>query len=413
MLYKMTDSEGWEKNDYDTRGRLRKTTRHLNVKNQDYTITYTYNDGDKVTAIAYPNSGPTINYSYHPSGSIYQVYRTGYTYYQANAAYFDEFSHVTQFSYGNGTVNSRAYFAVSKRLQTITTSGILSKSYQYNKADDVTYISGTSITYDDLHRIKTYTGLAGSYAYDSVGNITTSIEGGGSSCTYGNARKQAVKTAFGKTYLYDECGNMIVRGYLAGQPPQALDYDAENRLTRLSQSGATPMIVEYGYEADGTRLWKRKNQTELQVWVGKLYEEKQGKTLFHVFAGDQRVCTFEPGSVLSGGSGGASTHVGYYYHQDHLNSSSALSGSAGQLLEGNTWYAFGSVQTASPQASFQVSSRFTGQVLDAETGLYYYNARYYDPGLARFIQADTVIPDLGNPQSYNRYSYALNNPLKY
>jgi RHS repeat-associated protein len=65
------------------------------------------------------------------------------------------------------------------------------------------------------------------------------------------------------------------------------------------------------------------------------------------------------------------------------------------------------------QASFQVSRRFTGQVLDAETGLYYYNARYYDPELGRFIQPDTAIPDLSNPQSYNRYSYCVNNPLRY
>ena len=38
---------------------------------------------------------------------------------------------------------------------------------------------------------------------------------------------------------------------------------------------------------------------------------------------------------------------------------------------------------------------------------------YYDPELGRFIQPDTVIPDLSNPQSYNRYSYCLNNPLRY
>jgi len=41
------------------------------------------------------------------------------------------------------------------------------------------------------------------------------------------------------------------------------------------------------------------------------------------------------------------------------------------------------------------------------------NARYYDPELGRFIQADTTIPDLSNPQSYNRYSYCVNNPLRY
>jgi hypothetical protein len=45
--------------------------------------------------------------------------------------------------------------------------------------------------------------------------------------------------------------------------------------------------------------------------------------------------------------------------------------------------------------------------------LYYYNARYYDPKLARFISPDTIVPDPRNPQALNRYSYVLNNPLKY
>jgi RHS repeat-associated protein len=56
--------------------------------------------------------------------------------------------------------------------------------------------------------------------------------------------------------------------------------------------------------------------------------------------------------------------------------------------------------------------QFTGQRLDG-TGLYYYNARYYDPLTGRFISADTIIPNPMNPQYLNRYSYCLNNPLKY
>ena len=55
---------------------------------------------------------------------------------------------------------------------------------------------------------------------------------------------------------------------------------------------------------------------------------------------------------------------------------------------------------------------FTGQLLDG-TGFYYYNARYYDPTIGRFISADTVVPYPANPQNFNRYSYFLNNPLKY
>ena len=45
--------------------------------------------------------------------------------------------------------------------------------------------------------------------------------------------------------------------------------------------------------------------------------------------------------------------------------------------------------------------------------MYFYNARYYDPYLNRFISPDTIIPDPANPQSFNRYAYVLNNPLKY
>jgi RHS repeat-associated protein len=55
---------------------------------------------------------------------------------------------------------------------------------------------------------------------------------------------------------------------------------------------------------------------------------------------------------------------------------------------------------------------FTGQRLD-HTGLYYYNARYYDTSIGRFISPDTIIPNPANPQNFNRYSYCLNNPLKY
>ena len=45
--------------------------------------------------------------------------------------------------------------------------------------------------------------------------------------------------------------------------------------------------------------------------------------------------------------------------------------------------------------------------------MYFYNARYYDPALGRFISADTVVPSPGNPQSLNRYSYCLGNPVRY
>ena len=56
---------------------------------------------------------------------------------------------------------------------------------------------------------------------------------------------------------------------------------------------------------------------------------------------------------------------------------------------------------------------YTDQELDTETGLYNYDARMYDPLIGRFISPDSMVPDLYDPQSLNRYSYCRNNPLIY
>ena len=62
------------------------------------------------------------------------------------------------------------------------------------------------------------------------------------------------------------------------------------------------------------------------------------------------------------------------------------------------------------QGNLAIDRQFTCQILDS-TGLYYYNARYYDPTIGRFISADTIVEDAANPQTLNRYSYCQNNPM--
>ena len=57
-------------------------------------------------------------------------------------------------------------------------------------------------------------------------------------------------------------------------------------------------------------------------------------------------------------------------------------------------------------------TKFTGKLRDNESGLDYFGARYFSGAQGRFTTPDTAPPDLNNPQSWNRYSYALNNPLR-
>lgn len=82
---------------------------------------------------------------------------------------------------------------------------------------------------------------------------------------------------------------------------------------------------------------------------------------------------------------------------------------------------YGNFRTAPTATNPSLTSRgFTGHAHNntgvyptQNVGLIYMNARYYLPEIGRFISADTIVPEPENPQSYNRYSYALNSPLKY
>ncbi len=99
-----------------------------------------------------------------------------------------------------------------------------------------------------------------------------------------------------------------------------------------------------------------------------------------------------------------------FIHQDHLGSSSYSTDDSGGGLGGVTYLPFGGVRTNGGE--FGTDRKFTGQRADA-TGLYFYNTRYYDSELGRFVSPDTVIPDASNPQAWNKYTYVLNDPLKY
>jgi RHS repeat-associated protein len=101
----------------------------------------------------------------------------------------------------------------------------------------------------------------------------------------------------------------------------------------------------------------------------------------------------------------------YYYYSDHLGSSRLITDRDRNAIQRYGYSGFG--RSWDPSVSVSVSHRYTSQIQDEDTGLYYYHARYYDPELGRFIQADPIVPDPWSSQSFDRYSYCVNNPLKY
>ena len=189
-------------------------------------------------------------------------------------------------------------------------------------------------------------------------------------------------------YNYEKNGNMN-----AGT---ARTWDVENRLTSITVAGTT---TNFTYDGDGYRIKQAVVSGNTTVYPNKLYEiiTTTGNATTHYYLGDKQVA-LKQGSTLS------------YIQEDSLGSTSVIADSGGNSYGTITYYPFG--LTKSTTGIIPTDEKFTGQRLDS-TGLYYYGARYYDPNIGRFISPDTVTSAPSDPQSLNRYSYVLNNPLKY
>jgi RHS repeat-associated protein len=100
---------------------------------------------------------------------------------------------------------------------------------------------------------------------------------------------------------------------------------------------------------------------------------------------------------------------------DNLGSTNVILNALGEVeqrLEFDPW----GMRVAGPNVGVVNSitnKGYTGHEMDDEVGLINMNARIYDPYLGRFLSADPVLPDAGDMQAFNRYSYVTNNPLKY
>ncbi|MBI3244141.1 MAG: RHS repeat-associated core domain-containing protein [Chloroflexi bacterium] len=176
-------------------------------------------------------------------------------------------------------------------------------------------------------------------------------------------------------------------------------FDFENRLTSAGNGTQTWSFV---YNGDGNRVKQVAANGDVTAYVGGLYEVTytsggtlKNTKLYYAF-GAQVVAMRDNGTL-------------YYLHGDNLGSASLTTNASGAVVSQNRFYPFGA--TRFTQGTRPTDVDFIGQRLDG-TGLHFYNARYYSSGLGRFVQADTMAPGAGS-QVYNRYAYALSNPIRY
>ncbi len=300
-------------------------------------------------------------------------------------------------------------------------SSLQNLTYAYDAVGNVDWIKDwkagspqmQDFTVDRLNRLVSAVASGGTngnygaetYGYSNAGNLTSKTGVGlygygaqASSCPEGAlVKKHAVVTAGSNSYCYDQNGNQ--RRRTVGGSTYTLIYDAENRL--VSVSGAA--TASFTYDADGNRI-KSVVNGETTIFVGSLYEKKLvGSTTTHTkyyTFGGRRIAVRVAG-ILS------------WLLSDHLGSTAVTADGATGGRTGELWYKPWGESRGTPYGVTPTTYRFTGQREDASIGLYFYHARYYDPAVGRFISADTIVPQPGNPQSLNRYSYVGNQPLIY
>ncbi len=124
------------------------------------------------------------------------------------------------------------------------------------------------------------------------------------------------------------------------------------------------------------------------------------------------------GSSGGGINGGAPVNGMFFYHPDHLGSVTMITDGYGNPASGPepgvsyvSYEPYGSINRNDSYGPDIFRYKYTGQIEDKESGLYFYKARYYEPTLGRFLQADSqVMPFSLN--GMNRYMYVDGNPAK-
>jgi RHS repeat-associated protein len=417
--------------------RSKQTTDGVVYGTDENPMTYTYNLSGVLVEQTYP-SGRKVKNVIDNDGQISIVQSkknadSGYWNYAKNIIY-NASGAVTSLQLGNGYWETAVYNNRSQATQiglgrTNNTQDLLKLEFSYgNSTQNNSSIKEQKITVPTIGANQGFTALQ-SYAYDDLNRLQSATENISSQQTwkqtfqydrYGNRRFDAVNTttlgncaaeicnpdigtadnrlSLSQGYEYDENGNLT-----QDAADRRFGYDAENHQKEFfvsTNSSSTPDAT-YFYDGEGRRV-KKISTLETTIFVydasGKLVAEYSNQT--------------ETEPKVS------------YLTTDHLGSPRIITGGNGEVLSRKDFAAFGD-EIVSPQRTGGPSGNgydppgvrqdYTGYQKDEESGLEYAQARYYNTLHGRFTSVDplTASANVKNPQTFNRYSYALNSPYKF
>lgn len=406
---------------FDALGRT--TASQQITDSQTYTLGYTYNVAGSLISEVYP-SGRTISTAYDGAGRVASV--SGQKSGEAQKTYASAISYTPHgataaLNLGNGlseqtVFNSRLQPQMIK-LKTSANQSVEEMHYYYGGAENngnvlhhATVVEGLArqqvFEYDQLNRLKKASEVnqasgvqhwQQSFTYDRYGNRnfnvgqTTPAMLGSNLTVDQNSNRYAAGQG---SILYDEAGN-LTRDFQG----HTFSYDAEGKQLNYDFGAATS--ASYAYDGDGRRVKKI---------VGNV------ATIYIYDIKGQLVAEYAPTSP----QGNIQTS---YLTSDSLGTPRVITDSSGTVKARHDYLPFGEeigagIGARTPAQGYiadNVRQKFASHERDIETGLDFVEARYYASIQGRFTSPDPLLSSgtVKDPQTWNRYSYALNNPLKF
>jgi len=206
--------------------------------------------------------------------------------------------------------------------------------------------------------------------------------------SYTYTKAHQVKTAGNRAYTYDANGNMILNN------GKTIEYTVSNKPSKLGD-------VEFFYNANDDR-YKRTEGNKTTHYIGKTYEKEISSNThrYFIYANGKVVAIYD------------STYKSIYLHYDALNSVDTITDTQGTVVQRKAYTAYGKEITTDDFFPYSTKRGYTGHE-HIDDSLIHMNGRVYDSAIGRFISAD---PNIFHPfmtQNFDRYSYVMNNPLKY
>jgi len=367
---------------------------------ETYDISYAYDAADNRIFMAYPD-GYALKYQYDGANRLIQIS-------DANdvviVSYeYDAAGRRTRRTLGNETYTTYEYDNLD-RLTLLTNhapdSTVQSQfGYTYNAAGirtSMTTLEGThKYTYDDIYQLTAVEYPDSNrveYSFDPVGN-RISVSENGIVTNYTTNQLDQYTQVGSETLEYDLNGNLVRR--VSNGQITTYQWDEDNRLIGVDKN---EIHIDYHYDHQGRLIAKTiDGQKTRYIWDGlELIAEmdSSGNVIKRYIYGPNI------NEVIVVSADGSS----HWCQQDGLGSAVGTSGSDGDLISTINYDVYGKVRSGDLAP---VSQRLAGMWWDADAGLYYVRARWYDCDLGRFVSTDPV----GLVGGVNLYTYAINNPV--